>query len=354
MEHPIKVMVVDDSALYRKAISDVLSENQQIKVVATAPNGRIALMKLPQCTPDLITLDMEMPEMDGMTTLKKLQKEHPSIKAIVFSHHTERGAELTLKALSSGAVDFVTKPSSGGSLENSLKQIREKLLPTVVELANAHSGSDSYLKTPGTRSIQAIAKSIASVAPRDVIAIGISTGGPISLSQLFAQIPKGLKQSILIVQHMPPIFTKKLAEQLTRAGSIPVKEAIHGDPVEPGHAYVAPGNYHMEVVKKNGRVCIETNQKPQENFCRPAVDVLFRSVADVYKNRAVGVVMTGMGKDGLNGAEFMKMRGAPIVAQDEASSVVWGMPKFIVENNLADVVAPLDKMFDAIRNFILN
>lgn len=352
----MRVMVVDDSALYRKVISDVIAEETNLQVVGTAPNGRIALMKIPDQSPDLIVLDMEMPEMDGLTTLRELARQHPNVKAIVFSHHTEIGAELTLKALNLGAVDFVTKPVSGGAMEQSIRNIKESLIPKLTEFAG-HAVQNLERPAPSNKGnpvSAAIRKRLSSpIGPRDVIAIGISTGGPSTLVTLFEQIPHSLPQAILIVQHMPAIFTRKLAEQLTRVGSIPVWEAQAGQAVERGNAYIAPGDFHMEVNDANGLKKLRIFKGPQENYCRPAVDVLFRSVARVYGQRAVGVIMTGMGKDGFAGCEVMKEAGAPIVAQDELSSVVWGMPRFVVEGGLADRVSPLHDMYNSIKDYIL-
>ncbi len=352
MRDAMRVMVVDDSALYRKVISDVLSGHPGIDVVATAPNGKIAMNKISDCAPDLITLDMEMPEMDGLTTLQNLKDKHAQIKSIVFSHHTEKGAELTLKALDLGAIDFVTKPSTSGSLEKNMETIRKELLPEILELSKT---VNRFGVRPKARTIYRPPQTtkIPAMEPRDVIAIGISTGGPMSLMNLFQQIPKTLKQSILIVQHMPAIFTRKLAEQISRETAIPVTEAKNDETILAGHTYIAPGNYHMEVYNDAGTKKIRTHKGPQENYCRPAADVLFRSVAEVYKKKAVGVVMTGMDHDGMKGSKVLRANGAPIVAQDEASSVVWGMPKFIIENNLADMVAPLDKMYESIQKFII-
>lgn len=352
MRDAMRVMVVDDSALYRKVISAVLSGHPAIEVVATAPNGKIALDKIPGVNPDLITLDMEMPQMDGLTTLQHLKDKHDQIKTIIFSHHTEKGAELTLKALNLGAVDFVTKPSTSGSLEKNMELIREELLPDILELSKTvkRFGVRQEVK-PVNRAPQTTQMPV--MAPRDVIAIGISTGGPTSLMNFFSQIPSTLKQTLLIVQHMPAIFTRKLAEQISRESKIPVTEAVDGETILPAHAYIAPGGFHMEVWNDAGVKKIRTHKGPQENYCRPAADVLFRSVAEVYNKKAVGVVMTGMGKDGLKGTEVLRATGAPIVAQDETSSVVWGMPRFVIENNLANLVSPLDKMYESIKKFII-
>ncbi len=349
----MKVMVVDDSALYRKTITDVLAEDPAIEVVGSAPNGRIAMMKIPELRPDLLTLDMEMPEMDGLATLRELTRNYPDIQSLVFSAHTEKGAELTLDALRLGAVDFVTKPSGGQSIELSMRKMREELLPKLQALTRRRQLSFQRprpaSRAPATRTIAPMQK----LLPRDVIAIGVSTGGPPTLHKLFAQFPRELKQSILIVQHMPPIFTKKLAEQLDKVGTIPVREARAGEPVNPGHAYIAPGDFHMEVAVRSGSKVIHLHKQPPENFCRPAVDVLFRSVAKIYGARAIGVILTGMGEDGMRGMQEMKNVGIPIIAQDEKTSVVWGMPGAVVQAGLADEVVPIDKVYQTISEFII-
>ncbi len=349
MTEPLKIMVIDDSALYRVAITRVLQPDRSLDVVATAPNGKIALMKMRQAAPDVITLDMEMPEMDGLATLKELASQYPDIKTIVFSQHSTRGAKITLEALELGAVDFVTKPASSASLDSNIADIREALLPKMRELARQCGTAETDRLVPVT----SCSKSRIRALPRDVIAIGVSTGGPSSLATLFRQLPKSMKQAILIVQHMPAIFTKQLAKQLARIGTIPVSEAVDGEPIRAGHAYVAPGNFHLEVALNGECKVLRTHQGRQENYCRPAVDVLFRSIAKVYKQRCIGVVMTGMGKDGLAGSKAMKSAGAAIVAQDKASSVVWGMPRLVIENNFADSVAPLDRMYESIKEFLL-
>ncbi len=349
----MKVMVVDDSALYRKTITDVLAEDPAIEVVGSAPNGRIAMMKIPDLRPDLLTLDMEMPEMDGLATLRELTRNYPDIQSLVFSAHTEKGAELTLDALRLGAVDFVTKPSGGQSIELSMRKMREELLPKLQALTRRRQLSFQRprpaARPPATRTTAPMQK----LLPRDVIAIGVSTGGPPTLHKLFAQLPRELKQAILIVQHMPPIFTKKLAEQLDKVGTIPVREARAGEPVKPGHAYIAPGDFHMEVAVRNGSKVIHLHKQPPENFCRPAVDVLFRSVAKIYGARAIGVILTGMGEDGMRGMQEMKNVGIPIIAQDEKTSVVWGMPGAVVQAGLADEVVPIDKVYQTISEFII-
>jgi len=349
MTEKIRVIVVDDSAFYRQAISRVLNTEPRIEVVSTASNGKVALTEISKNLPDLITLDMEMPELSGLETLQKLQHKHCNTKTIIFSHHTEEGAELTMQALALGAIDFVTKPTSCGTLNGGLQQIKKDLLPKIIEFSTRF-----HLEQPrhSTYKPNGIFPHNSAAAQRDVIALGVSTGGPASLMQLFPQIPSTLKQSLLIVQHMPAIFTKKLAEQLSKVSQIPVSEACNDDIILPGHAYIAPGGLQMEVVQKHGHKRIRTFEGSPEQYCRPSVDILFESVAKIYGQRAVGVIMTGMGRDGLRGAEALKAKGVPIIVQDQATSVVWGMPRFIVEAHLADAITPLNNMLETIKNFI--
>ncbi|MDQ7065290.1 MAG: chemotaxis response regulator protein-glutamate methylesterase [candidate division KSB1 bacterium] len=353
MNSLFKILVVDDSALYQQAISRLLNEIDGVQVVSTASNGKEALEKIVHFQPHLLTLDMEMPVMDGLATLKVVREQYPALMCLVFSHHTEAGAEITLKALKFGATDFVTKPAYGGAFQKNYQAMRDELIPRirslVAEWRSSHSRSSSQnIKNRLGQSLNALFKK----APRDAIAIGSSTGGPNCLMNFFGQLSKNFNKSILIVQHMPPIFTQKLAEQLSRIGTVPVKEAVHGEIVKPGMAYLAPGDYHMEVVPKGNDVMIRLHQGEKENFCRPAVDVLFRSVARAYGKKAIGMILTGMGSDGLKGSIAMKEAGAPIIAQDKETSVVWGMPGFVVSQNLADAVVPDHQLYATIKEFM--
>ncbi|MDQ7051894.1 MAG: chemotaxis-specific protein-glutamate methyltransferase CheB [candidate division KSB1 bacterium] len=302
--------------------------------------------------PDVITLDMEMPEMDGLETLRQLQKHHPEVYILLVSHFTDQGADLTLKALNLGAADFVTKPAQNSSLAENLKYLRTQLLPKIRQFEPKGTWKALALQGGYAGEIKLLKSVFPRPKHREVIAIGVSTGGPQHLSNLFAQFPSDLPQAVLIVQHMPPLFTQKLAVQLNQVGTVPTHEAIDGEPVVCGKAYIAPGDFHMEVVEKGGNRCIRLHQKKPENFCRPSADVLFRSVAQVYGPKAVGVIMTGMGRDGLKGSEALRKVGAVIIAQDKATSVVWGMPGNVVKKGLADAVAPLDKIYATIKLFV--
>ena len=350
----IRVLIVDDSIVIRKLLMDALSAEPSIEVVGSAANGRIALEKLPQLTPDLITLDVEMPEMDGLETLAAVRKSYPKLPVIMFSTLTQRGAGATLEALALGASDYVTKPANVGSVTAGTQRIRDELIPKIKALCGRVGGSE---KPVGTMTLQAGPPKVSALSLRptpggprstlsriDVVAIGVSTGGPQALAALLPQLPSSFPVPIVLVQHMPPMFTKLLAERLSTQSAIQVREGSEGGILTAGKAWVAPGDYHMTVVRKGTSVCLRMNQGPPENSCRPAVDVLFRSVVDVYGANVLGVVLTGMGQDGLRGSEVIKAAGGQVIVQDEATSTVWGMPGFVSRAGLADAVLPLPRL----------
>jgi two-component system chemotaxis response regulator CheB len=342
----IRVLVVDDSVVIRRLVTHALEQDSSLEVVGAAANGSIALQRIPQFNPDVLTLDIEMPEMDGLETLRRLRREHPHVRVIMFSTLTERGAAVTLEALSLGADDYVAKASNEGSLDRSMVRLREELVPKIKQFFLL-SGEDRTTSrpgappaaAPGTRSPGAA--SLPTPATPKVVAIGVSTGGPAALGAILPQFPSGFRLPILVVQHMPPLFTRLLAERLDSSCPLKVEEAAAGAVVEAGRILIAPGDYHMKVAFQGREVRVCLDQSPPQNSCRPAVDALFASVGEVYGGAAVGVILTGMGQDGLRGTEILKARGARVVAQDEASSVVWGMPGAVVNAGLADCVAPL-------------
>jgi two-component system, chemotaxis family, protein-glutamate methylesterase/glutaminase len=344
----IRILVVDDAVVVRRMVTDVLSEDPEIEVVGAAANGRIGLQKLTQVNPDLVTLDIEMPEMDGLQTLAALRKTHPTLPVIMFSTLTERGGAATLEALSLGASDYVTKPANVGSVALAQQRIREELIPKVKALirkrahvAEPHAPSvPTPIARPAMPSPPRLQPTTAA-GPVEVLAIGVSTGGPNALAAVLPQLPAGFPIPIVLVQHMPPMFTRLLAERLDAQSKVKVVEAAGGEVLQPGVVYVAPGNFHMVVQRRGTQVVTVLNQLPPENSCRPAVDPLFRSVSQVYGSRALGVILTGMGQDGLRGSEDIRAAGGSIIAQDEATSVVWGMPGFVVRAGLADRVLPL-------------
>ena len=347
----IRVLIVDDSVVIRRLVSNVLSGDPGIEVVGIAANGRIALRKIPEVNPDLVTLDIEMPEMDGLETLGAIRKTNPRLPVIMFSTLTERGAAVTLDALSMGASDYVTKPSNVGSIPAGMQRIREELIPKIKALClrGAALETDRPPPAPKSRAVRLPAKPTApAYRPVDIVAIGVSTGGPNALAVLLPKLPGDLPVPVVIVQHMPPIFTRLLADRLAAISPLEVNEGVAGRVLKPGCAWVAPGGYHLLLERGANAVRLKMNQEPPENSCRPAVDVLFRSVAEIYRSGTLAVVLTGMGQDGLRGCEQIREVGGQVLVQDEASCVVWGMPGFVAKAGLADKTLPLDQLGDEV------
>ncbi len=344
----IRVLIVDDSVVIRKILTDALSGDPDIEIAGVAANGRIALAKIPQTNPDLVTLDVEMPEMNGLQTLAELRKKYPMLPVIMFSTLTARGAEATLDALTLGASDYVTKPANVGSVTVAVQRIREQLIPKIKMLAGKVLGAKAPNGTAATDEIQPRLpfKARRALSPPsggrvDAVCIGVSTGGPNALLELIPTIQSNLPVPILIVQHMPPVFTRALADRLAARSHIPVVEAAEGMAVAPGAAWIAPGGFHLTLALGGAGVVLKLNQDTPENSCRPSVDVLFRSAVQVYGGHVLGVVLTGMGQDGLRGCQNIKDAGGDVFVQDEATSVVWGMPGFVANAGLADRVLPL-------------
>lgn len=347
MADPIRVLVVDDSAIVRRAVSDALAAAPGISVVGAAANGKIAVERVLHLKPDVVILDIEMPEANGFEVLKALRAMHSTVRTIMFSTLTQRGTAQTIEALALGASDYALKPSSTGQgYADTLKQVASELIPKIKQFRPDWLAHPAAVAAAPTGALKRTPTRDAAM-PR-AVAIGVSTGGPEALSKVLPQLPKTCPVPIFIVQHMPPVFTKLLADRLALSSAIHVVEAADGMPPVAGTAYVAPGNYHMTVCKHDGRVTIALNQDPSENSCRPSADVLFRSVAEVYGAHALGVIMTGMGQDGLIGLRAMKALGATVYAQDQATSVVWGMPSFVVREGLADLVLPVGELAAAI------
>ncbi len=346
----IKVLVVDDSVIIRRLVSHALSEDPNVEVVGVAANGVIAMKMIPLIHPDVVTLDIEMPEMDGLETLRQIRKLYPALIVIMFSTLSERGAAITIDALTLGANDYVTKASNAGSLDKSMNSLRAELVPKFKQFFTLEE-KPLPREVPITR-----VTPVNGIAPhkRDcaVVAIGVSTGGPTALADVIPRFPANFRLPILIVQHMPPIFTRLLAERLQSLTKLRVKEAADGMQVEGGSVYIAPGDYHMRVVRKGTTDSISLNQGEPENSCLPAVDVMFRSVAEVYGRNAVAVILTGMGHDGLLGIIQLRQTGAYVIAQDEASSVVWGMPGAVVNAGLADSVLELKLVVPEIQRHV--
>ena len=341
----IRVMVVDDSVVIRRLVTHALEQEPTVEMVGTASNGSIALKRLPQYNPDVITLDIEMPEMDGIETLRRIRQEYPNVRVIMFSTLTDRGAAITLEALRLGADDYVTKASNEGSLDQSLARLRDELVPKIKQFFVPQSPLAAASFAPVVRSEAAASafRPMARVRPK-VVAIGVSTGGPSALGTILPHIPADFPLPIVLVQHMPPLFTKMLAERLTMTCHVKVEEAAQGAVVEPGKILIAPGDFHMKFAGANGNVRVVLDQSPPQNSCRPAVDAMFASVSEIYGGAVIAAVLTGMGQDGLRGAQILKAQGASVLAQDEATSVVWGMPRAIANAGIADAVLPLDQV----------
>ena len=348
-----RILLVDDSVLIRRSLADALSRQPLLEIVGSAPNGRIALMKIPLLHPDVVILDVEMPERDSLATLAEIRKAYPHITVIMLSESTEQEAGATLEALTLGAKDYVTKPGIAAISDN-VVQILSDELASKIELfcpyvSDGQPYSSPHVVVPPADMVPGAA--VGRIAKRmDVLAIGVSTGGPNALTGLLSELPADFPVPILIVQHMPPIFTKLLAERLAAKCKIHVAEGRSHVAVLPGGAWIAPGDYHMAVERRGETVRIRTHQDHPENSCRPAVDVLFRSVAEVYGPHVLAVVMTGMGQDGFLGCQQIRAAGGQVLAQDEASSVVWGMPGALVRAGIADQVVSLNNLAREITN----
>lgn len=342
----IRVLIVDDAVVIRRLVSDVLATDSDIEVVGTAANGRIALQKIPQCNPDVVTMDVEMPDLNGIETVRELRKTWPKLPVIMFSTLTERGGAATFDALAAGASDYATKPANVGSVTAGLETVRQDLIPKIKALAGRHQVPPpaTALRPQPVRPAPRPAAALASAAARgiEILTIGVSTGGPNALAELMPALPASFPVPIVIVQHMPPMFTRLLAERLNAQSALTVVEGQAGMKLQPGWAYIAPGDFHMLVERKATGAALTLNQAPPENSCRPAVDVLFRSVVEQYHAQTLGVILTGMGQDGLRGCELIREAGGQVVVQDEQTSVVWGMPGFVARAGLADRVLPLN------------
>jgi len=333
---PIRVLVVDDSVVVRKLLCDALASSPEVQPAGTASNGAIALAKIPQLNPDVVTLDIEMPGLNGIQTLTEIRKLYPKLPVIMFSTLTEQGAAITLEALSLGASDYVTKPSNSPSLARAMEQVRRELLAKIICLGRRSVTGVAAMASAGRRKF--VDRRI------EILAIGTSTGGPNALAEVIPRLPKEFPIPTVIVQHMPPLFTRLLAERLNAQSKLPVREAEPGKPVGPGEVWIARGDYHMTVSQRGTGVVLQLNQEAPENSCRPAVDVLFRSVARTYGANVLAVVMTGMGSDGARGAAHIREAGGEILVQDEPTSVVWGMPGAVVSSRLADKIYPLPEI----------
>jgi two-component system, chemotaxis family, protein-glutamate methylesterase/glutaminase len=337
----IRVLIVDDSAVIRRMVTDLFAKEPGIEVAGTASNGRAALEKIENGNPDVVMLDVEMPELDGLETVRMIRERWQHLPVIMFSSLTEHGASTTLEALRLGASDYVTKPVRAAGVEGIFEQLRVDLIPKIKALCPM---VDSEAATSLTPLPARLRPSPRSATRARIVAIGISTGGPNALHTLIPNLPGNLPVPVVIVQHMPAVFTRLLAEQLAKRSPLQVREGAAGIVINPGQVWIAPGGRHMALQRNSNAVQLVTNDGPPENSCRPAVDVLFRSVAECFGRDALAVVMTGMGKDGAAGCDRIRRAGGQVIVQDQSSAVVWGMPGSVVQAGLADQIVALDQL----------
>jgi len=347
----INVVVIDDSAFMRKSISVMLESDPGIKVIATARDGKDGIEKIRQFKPDIVTLDIEMPVMDGLTALGIIMKEMP-LPVLMISSLTSDGAKATVDALSLGAVDFIPKELSYVSLD--IIKIRDELIGKVKEIVHSRSllfrlqrikSASSHVEHKNPVS-QTTRTSNGKMPDKQLkaVTIGISTGGPFALLQMIPKLPKNFPVGLAVVQHMPPRFTKSMADRLDGLSQIRVREAADGDAMEPGLALIAPGGQHMTFARSSGTIRVKISDEPRNTLYHPCADIMMTSAAEVFDAPLLGLIMTGMGKDGLEGLKAIKRKGGFVVAQDESSCVVYGMPKAAVDEGVADVIHPLDEI----------
>jgi two-component system chemotaxis response regulator CheB len=374
------VLVVDDSVVVRRLVTDSLSRDPDIEVVGFASNGRIALAKVDQLAPDLVTMDIEMPEMNGIEAVRALRRSRHTMPIIMFSTLTERGASATLDALVAGATDYVTKPANVGSVQESLAQVASQLIPKIKALVprrvagpaasgaagSAAAGSPAVgqpaFAAPTQRSpiagtaaaarMPVVTRQAPAPHPVGAVIIGSSTGGPEALSKVLGALSAPPPVPVLVVQHMPPVFTRQLAHRLDRLGPATVVEAADGEVLQPGTVYIAAGDHHLELSRSAGQLRTRLTDGPPVNFCRPAVDVLFRSAVKELGGQLLALVLTGMGADGRTGCEDVVTAGGTVIVQDEPTSVVWGMPGAVATAGLAHRVLPLGEVAPALESVL--
>ena len=379
---PARILIVDDSAVMRALLRSVVACDKRLEVAGTASDGASALRVLESLRPDLILLDVEMPVMDGLQTLKQMKARANRIPIIMCSSLTQRGAKVTIEALASGAADYVAKPSGQPSRDAAVHALAQDLVPKILALtasatgspepahasvfppapvyASANASASAWPASPAHAPVPHAPSStlfpaaplphlpphVVSAVPPAVLLIGVSTGGPAALDVLLPALPANFPLPVLIVQHMPQLFTKLLAERLNSRCPLRVAEAAPGDQVRPGTVYIARGDWHMEVAATSASSTsipvLRLTQEPPENHCRPAVDVLFRTAVSVYGARVLGVILTGMGYDGLIGSRLIREHGGTVLAQDQATSAVWGMPGAVAQAGLAHRILPLN------------
>lgn len=362
---PYRVMVVDDSAVIRGLLSRTLESDSSVSVVTSVSNGQMALDMLPRYDIEVIVLDIEMPVMDGLTALPQLLKIKPDVQVVMASTLTRKNADISLRAMQAGAADYVAKPSSSGEIHSADDFKRE--LTEKVKALGAGVRAAKKAKVARTASATSIQKQVPAASTSrqlgqlrptptqapDIIAIGSSTGGPPALFELLRNIGSGITQPIVITQHMPPTFTTLLAEHISRASGIPAAEGKDGEVILGGHIYVAPGGKHMLIEKVGANATIRLTDDPPENYCKPAVDPMLRSMSKVYGSRILVVILTGMGSDGEKGSQVVTAAGGSVIAQDEETSVVWGMPGAVASAGLCSAVLPLPEIAPYIRKLAM-
>jgi len=361
---PFHILLADDSLVMRRLLEQSLQRHADLIVTGMARSGQEALDLLPHARPDVVLLDVEMPGMNGVQTAAALRKIDRRLPIIMFSALTVQGAGATLDALNCGANDYVTKPQKISSREESLRLIDQELVTRIRQWGALHRRSSA---NPAFRPISSSVSRPASPLtaplavsrpvprphfPPEIVVIGVSTGGPTALSEVLPVLPANFPVPVLVVQHMPAVFTRLLADRLNQSCPCTVREAVSNAPLTPGTILIAPGDYHLSVVSQAGEVRTHLSQGPAVNSCRPAVDVLFQSVAPIYGPAVLSVILTGMGKDGLDGARGIKALGGQLLVQDQASSVVWGMPRAVTEAGLADQILPLSAIGAEIVNVV--
>ncbi|MBI5534145.1 MAG: chemotaxis response regulator protein-glutamate methylesterase [Deltaproteobacteria bacterium] len=367
----LRVLVVDDSVVYRKLMTELLSGIAGVVVVGAECNGRTALTRIEELAPDLVTLDIEMPGMDGLAVLEELRTRKLEVGVLMVSSHTVRGGELTIRALELGAFDFVTKPQHG-ALEDNRFSLAVSLQAIVKAFVAGHRIRGMLRKvaprpprSPSPPALTASAPALslppAARTPRQshppawkvgLVLIGVSTGGPNALGRVIPALEAELDAPVVVVQHMPAVFTRSLAARLDAQSALRVKEAEDGEAIEPGSVYIAPGGRQLRVAMAAGRRQIRITDDPPEMNCKPSVDYLFRSVSLLPSHGVLGVIMTGMGSDGMLGCRLLKRAGAQIIAQDEASSVVFGMPRAAIDAGVVDKVCSLDSIAEEITRAV--
>ncbi len=369
MTDPYRAMVVDDSAVIRGLMARFLEADPEISVVASVSNGQMAIDRLDRTDVEVVVLDIEMPVMDGMTALPLILKKKPGIQVLMASTLTRKNAEVSLRALSLGAADYVPKPSSTSEI-HSTDAFKNELTAKVKALAEAGRGGRARAPRPATAGpaarVQAgpFKKSMASqrgpISLRqpptrcpDLIAIGSSTGGPQALFKVLGDLGGSVPQPILITQHMPATFTALLAEHISRTSSIPCTEAKDGESIRPGHIYLAPGDYHMVAENGVNGNKLRLTQNEPENYCRPAVDPMLRSLAPLYGSRLLVIILTGMGTDGCKGAKTVVAGGGSVIAQDEETSIVWGMPGAVATAGVCSAVLPVSDIASYVRKLVV-